>query len=77
MLKCPVCTGNFILRVGYTGTDWESAAGEGSGYGYEAYLACQKCGIQYTIGYLRDPYEFAPPKSMPYLRAEGFMKRSP
>lgn len=40
MLKCPYCESVLELRIGYTGCDWDTVAGEGSGYGEVISLNC-------------------------------------
>lgn len=39
-LKCPYCNSDLSLEMGYSGADWETIAGEGSGYGYVLSLEC-------------------------------------
>lgn len=62
-LKCPVCGGELHLSLGYDGCDWDSAAGEGSGYGYSLSLICrtETCRRAYELGRLRDSLEFSEP----------------
>ena len=40
-LKCPGCGHILTIDFGYDGCDWDSEAGEGSGYGYEVGLVCK------------------------------------
>jgi hypothetical protein len=39
-LKCPYCESILELRIGYSGTDWDTVAGEGLGYGHVISLQC-------------------------------------
>ncbi|MEB8638327.1 hypothetical protein P4H32_32385 [Bacillus cereus] len=40
MLKCPYCNSDLQLRISYTGADWDTVAGDGSGYGWPIELNC-------------------------------------
>lgn len=40
MLKCPYCDSDLELHQGYTGCDWDTIKGEGSGYGWVLNLQC-------------------------------------
>lgn len=51
-LKCPSCNSNLKLSIGYTGADWNTKKGEGSGYGWEVSLECTNCGNVFTIGHM-------------------------
>lgn len=61
-LCCDKCGSVLRVRMGYTGTDWESEAGEGSGFGVMLYLNCtnDRCATVYRLGYLRDYGDFSP-----------------
>lgn len=61
-LCCDKCGAVLKLNLGYTGTDWESEAGEGSGYGLQMSLDCtnSKCAAVYVLGYLKDYNDFSP-----------------
>lgn len=61
-LQCPECNATLKLTIGYTGMDWESKAGEGSGFGHEMSLNCtnDRCTRVFTLGYLRNEYDFSP-----------------
>lgn len=48
-LKCPACGHVLTIDFGYDGCDWNSESGEGSGYGHEVGLVCNKCGSFYPI----------------------------
>jgi len=60
MLKCPDCNSNLRLHVGYSGADWNTAKGEGSGYDWEVSLLClnDDCRRLFTIGNVKDEYNF-------------------
>lgn len=47
------------VSVGYTGADWNSKAGEGSGFGWEISLVCPSCGRGYIIGHLKRLEDFS------------------
>ena len=59
----PICekckTERLEVKVGYTGSDWDSKAGDGSGFGWEISLVCPKCGRGYVIGHLKSQYDFS------------------
>lgn len=44
MLRCSYCNAILKLQIGYTGCEWETVAGEGSGYGHEISLQCTNDG---------------------------------
>jgi hypothetical protein len=70
ILKCPSCDSPLKLRIGYTGADWETEAGEGSGYNYPIMLTCNndKCARVYTLGHLKGYGVFSQIKeNKPYL----------
>lgn len=48
-LKCPHCNHILTIDFVYDGCDWNSEAGEGSGYDYEVGLVCNHCGSYYPI----------------------------
>lgn len=65
-LKCPHCGDELHLELGFDGCDWESEAGEGSGYNYQLYLACNRygCGnvfpivrLKYGVELVSEPVE--------------------
>lgn len=60
-LKCPICGTELELTIGYTGADWNTKAGKGSGYGWEISLDCTKdgCGRVYTIGHIKKYGDFS------------------
>lgn len=60
MIKCPKCGSDLKLSVGFTGADWNTKAGEGSGYGWEITLDCTKfgCGRVYPIGNIKKYSDF-------------------
>lgn len=60
-LKCPECNSNLKLQIGYTGCDWETVKGEGSGYGFELSLLCtnEDCRRIFTIGHLKNEFDFS------------------
>lgn len=69
MLRCPECNSKLTLKHAYSGADWMTEAGEGSGYGYELYLSCtnSSCANVYTIGYTKSYDAITKPKNKPYL----------
>jgi len=40
MLKCPYCDSVLELRIGFSGCDWDTVKGEGSGYDNPISLSC-------------------------------------
>lgn len=58
LIKCPECGEELSFSIGYTGADWKTKAGEGSGYGYEVSLNCS-CGRVYPIGSIKNESDFA------------------
>ena len=59
MPKCGECGERLEVQVGYTGCDWNSAAGDGSGFGWEISLVCPKCGRCYVVGHLKNQRDFS------------------
>lgn len=59
MLKCPQCNTILKLNIGYTGCDWDTVKGQGSGYGWEVSLHCVSCSSLFTIGHIKDYFSFA------------------
>jgi hypothetical protein len=55
ILKCPACNSDLCLRLAFSGCDWETEAGEGSGYKYPLSLDCtnDRCARIFTLGYLK------------------------
>ena len=49
------------VSTGFTGADWGTQAGEGSGFDYEIRLDC-KCGRTYHIGNTKGINDFSPSK---------------
>lgn len=43
------CGTPLYLSIGYSGADWETTAGDDSGYGYEVSLICKSCNKIYNI----------------------------
>jgi len=58
MLKCPECNSVLKLNIGYTGADWNTKKGKGSGYGWEVSLSCDECESLYTIGHIKNLCDF-------------------
>ena len=56
-LTCAACGGNLDLQVCFDDCDWDSAAGEGSGFGWELALVCE-CGRVFPIGRLKNDSDF-------------------
>lgn len=71
-LKCPHCGSYLGLETMYDGSDWQSAAGAGSGFGYVIALTCprQGCGRVYPVGRVRREEDFSEPAGelRPYSR---------
>jgi hypothetical protein len=70
ILKCPCCQSPLKLKVAFSGCDWETEAGDGSGYDYPLSLDCtnDNCARTYTLGYLKSYGSFSPVKDhKPYL----------
>lgn len=69
-LKCPDCGSDLELWQAYSGCDWNSEKGEGSGFGWEVYLACRgnSCARVYLLGYTKELHHFVTPieKLRPY-----------
>jgi len=63
-LRCVSCNNELNLNVGYTGAEWDSQAGEGSGFGHEVSLNCISCARTYVIGFLRDENAISAPKDV-------------
>lgn len=59
-LKCE-CGNPLRLQQSYSGADWNSKAGAGSGHNYELTLNCDSCGNVYEIGYLKNLADFSEP----------------
>jgi hypothetical protein len=78
-LKCPSCSGELELEISFTGCDWETVAGEGSGYKYPLSLNCKnsRCAYVFTLGYVNDVRCFSPVINKPYSKARGFMVNYP
>jgi hypothetical protein len=74
-LKCPSCNSELELEIAFSGCDWETVAGEGSGYKYPMALKCisDRCVYVFTLGYVNDAHCFSPAINKPYARANGFM----
>lgn len=55
-LKCPACDSDLELSVGFTGCDWDTKAGEGSGYDYPLSLDCtnNNCARVYPLVHLKN-----------------------
>lgn len=59
-LECPVCHSILKLDIGYTGCDWNTKKGKGTGFGWEVSLVCTniKCRSLFTIGHIRNINDF-------------------
>lgn len=55
-LTCPSCNSILRLEIAYDGCDWDTEAGEGSGYKFPISLTCTdpRCASIYTLGRLKD-----------------------
>ena len=51
---CGECGSGLEMSVGYTGADWNSVAGDGSGVGWEVSRVCPTCGRCYVICHVKD-----------------------
>lgn len=60
-LKCSAC-GSLDIRmhVGCDGADWDSEAGEGSGFDFGIDLVCEDCGRCYPVCRLKDEFAVSP-----------------
>lgn len=65
-LVCAGCGGDLEFGHNLVGGDWNSEAGEGSGYDVAVQLECNKfgCGRVYTVGYVKDERLISPPKKV-------------
>lgn len=57
-LRCK-CGGKVKLEIGYSGADRECKAGEGSGFGWELDLMCQRCGTVHALGHLKSMHDIS------------------
>lgn len=77
ILKCPSCNSPLSLTVAFSGCDWNSEAGEGSGYNYPLMLDCIECPRVFNLGYLNSDRAFSPVKKQkPYLEVSGYVVNS-
>lgn len=54
-IRCAGCgSEKLTMQASYDGLDECSAAGEGSGFGVEVSLNCEKCGRVYPVCRIRD-----------------------
>lgn len=58
-LKCTDCKEPLSFFIGYDGCDYDSVAGEGSGFNCCIFLRCTNCGKVYTLGRVKDFSEFS------------------
>lgn len=58
---CPDCGGELEVSIGYTGCDWDCEHGEGSGFGWQLSLDCNRrdCMRVFPVGMLREFGHFA------------------
>lgn len=72
ILKCPCCKSKLRLTIGYSGCDWDTVAGEGSGYGWPIELICtnERCAIVYPLVHAKslDSVSFVKPEYRNYER---------
>lgn len=62
-IRCAGCGGyNIKMSVGFDGADWNSEAGEGSGYKYSINLDCEDCGRVYPVCRLKNEFAVNPIK---------------
>ncbi len=57
-LVCPACGAELELHIGYDGCDWNSIAGEGSGFDYSVHLQCTCCPRTYPVGRVKKEKDF-------------------
>ncbi len=58
-LRCPACGSELEVSISYNGCDWDSEAGEGSGFNYTIYLSCTHCARTYPIGHIKRENDFS------------------
>lgn len=60
-LKCPDCGTILKLLIRHTGEDYDTEAGEGSGFGWEVSLVCSRkqCGSLFVIGNVKERSHFS------------------
>ena len=60
-IKCPNCGSELYLQLGYDGCDWDTVAGDGSGYDFPLSLCCHnnQCACIFTLGRLRNEFAFS------------------
>lgn len=65
ILKCSECGSDLKLNIGYTGADWDTVAGDGSGYGWAIHLDCtnDSCALIYPIGHVKNFSDFTKMKN--------------
>ncbi len=62
-IRCAGCGGyNIKMSVYFDGADWDSEAGEGSGYKYGVDLCCDDCGRSYPVCRLKNEFAVNPIK---------------
>lgn len=56
MLRCPYCESELQLSIGYSGCDWDTVKGEGSGYGWPISLDCtnESCAIIFPLVHAKE-----------------------
>ena len=54
---CQACGSPLRLSLGYTGADWDTVAGDGSGHGHVISLDCSRCDRTYPLLGVRDVAE--------------------
>lgn len=59
MLKCPNCETELQLKITFSGADWETVAGDRSGYGHPISLVCNndKCASIYPLVHVKNPHD--------------------
>lgn len=60
-LKCPVCGTELEFEFSFDGCDWDSKAGEGSGFDNQISLCCPKmgCGRVFPIVRVKKESDFS------------------
>jgi hypothetical protein len=56
---CQACHSPLMLSLGYTGCDWDTVAGDGSGHGHVVSLECTGCNRVYPLLGVRDVKEIS------------------
>lgn len=58
-LVCPDCGAELEVSVAYDGCDWDSVAGEGSGFCWCVSLDCTACSRTFPVGRVKRSHHFS------------------